>query len=98
LKAHVKFEWEPEKEHAFQHLKTKLTSQTILLFSDFSKEFILTKVASNAALGVVLSQGPLGKDLTVAYVSRSLNKEEINYTTIEKKLLAIVLAIRSFRH
>jgi hypothetical protein len=45
----------------------------------------------------VLSQGPLGKDLTVAYASRSLNKEEINYTTSEQELLAIVCATRNSR-
>ena len=78
LKKDVKFEWKPEQEHAFQHLKAKLTSQPILQYSDFSKEFILTTDASNTSLGAVLSQGPLGKDFPVAYASRSLNKAEIN--------------------
>jgi len=68
----------------FQHLKAKLTSQPILQYLDFSKEFILTMDASNASLGAVLSQGPLGKDLPVAYASRCSNKAEINYTTSEK--------------
>jgi hypothetical protein len=95
LKRDVKFEWKPE--HAFQHLKAKLTSQPILQYPDFSKEFILTTDASNAGMGAVLSQGLLGKDLPVAYSSRSLNKAEINYTTSEKELLSIVWATRYFR-
>jgi len=90
-------EWKPEQEHAFQHLKARLTSQPILQYPDFSKEFILTTDASNTGLGAVLSQEPLVKDLPVAYASRSLNKAEINYTTSEKELLAIVWATRYFR-
>jgi hypothetical protein len=97
LKKDVKFEWKPEQEHASQHLKAKLTSQPILQYLDFSKEFILTTDASNTGLGAVLSQGPLGKDLPVAYASRSLNKSEVNYSTSEKELLAIVWATRYFR-
>jgi hypothetical protein len=42
LKKDIKSEWKPEQEHAFQHLKTKLTSQPILQYPDFSKEFIIT--------------------------------------------------------
>jgi hypothetical protein len=89
LKKDVKFEWKPEQEHAFQHLKANLTSQPIQ-YPKFSKEFILTTDASNTGLGAVLSQGLLAKDLPVAYVSRSLNKSEIHYSTSEKELLAIV--------
>jgi hypothetical protein len=98
LKRDVKFEWKPEQEHVFQHLKAKLISQPILQYPDFSKEFILTTDASNTGLGAVLSQGPMGKDLPVAYSSQSLNKAGINYTTSEKELLAIMWATRYFRH
>ena len=96
LKRDVKFEWKPEQEHMLQHLKAKLTIQPILQYPDFSKEFILSMEASNAALGAVLSQGPLGKDMPVAFASRSLNKAELNYTTSEKELLATVWASRYF--
>jgi hypothetical protein len=88
---------EQEQEHAFQYLKKKSTSQPILQYPDFSKEFILTTDASNTGIGTVLSQGTVGKDLPVAYASRSLNKAEINYTTSETELLAIVWANKYFR-
>jgi hypothetical protein len=90
LKNYVKFEWKPEQKHAFQHLKATLTSQPIIQYPDFSKEFVLTTDVSNAGLGAVFYQGPLGKNLPVAYASRSLNKAEISYTTSEKQLLATV--------
>jgi hypothetical protein len=97
LKVNARFEWNAEQEHAFQYLKDRLISQPILQYPDFDKEFILTTDASNTGIGAVLSQGTTGKDLPVAYASRSLNKAETNYTTSEKELLAIVWATKYFR-
>ena len=97
LKKDAKFEWTEAQEHAFRHLKNKLVSQPILQYPDFSREFTLSTDASNAGLGAVLSQGPIGKDLPIAYASRSLNKAEVHYTTSEKELLAIVWATKYFR-
>jgi transposase InsO family protein len=97
LKRDAKFEWTTAQEHAFNHLKTKLISQPILQYPDFSKEFVLTTDASNDGLGAVLLQGPMGNDLPVAFSSRSLKKAESHYTTNEKQLLAIVWAIKYFR-
>ena len=97
LKRDAKFEWTEAQENAFQHLKFKLISRPILQYPDFSKEFILTTDASNRGLGAVLPQGPVGKDLPVAYASRSLKSAETNYTISEKVLLAVVWATKCFR-
>lgn len=48
-------------------------------------------------MGAVLSQNIDGKDLPIAYASRTLNEHEINYSTIEKELLGIVWATKYFR-
>jgi len=96
LKRDANFEWAEAQENAFQHLKAKLVSCPILQYPDFSNEFVLTTDASNRGLGAVQSQGPVGKDLPVAYASRSLNSAETNYTTSEKELLAIVRATKYF--
>jgi hypothetical protein len=97
LKRDASFEWTEGLENAFQHLKSKLISRPILQYPDFSKEFVLTTDASNRGLGAVLSQGPVWKDLPVAYASRSLNSAEINYSTSEKELLAKVWDTKYFR-
>jgi hypothetical protein len=47
-------------------------------------------------VGAVLSQGEIGRDLPIAFASRSLNKAERNYSTTEE-LLAIVWGVRLFR-
>ena len=89
--------WTEVQENAFQHLKSKLIGHPILQYPDFLKEFILTTDASNLGQGAVLSQGPVGHDVPVAYASRSLNNAETHYTTSEKELLAIVWATKHFR-
>jgi hypothetical protein len=97
LKKDAKYEWNDEQERAFQTLKQKLISPPILRCPDYSRGFILTTDASNEGLGAVLSQGETGKDLPVAFASRTLNKAERNYSTTEKDLLAIVWGMRYFR-
>jgi hypothetical protein len=97
LKKDAIYEWTDEQERAFRSLKSKLTSPPILRYPDYSRRFILTTDASNEGLGAVLSQGEIGKDLPVAFASRSLNKAERNYSTTEKELLAIVWGVRYFR-
>lgn len=45
----------------------------------------------------MLSQGEIGKDLPIAFASRSLNQAEKNYSTTEKEALALVYAVEQFR-
>lgn len=87
----------PTELQAFDELKELLTSSEVLAFPDFEKAFILTTDASNHAIGAVLSQGEVGSDRPIIYVSRSLNKTEENYATNEKELLAIVWALDKLR-
>lgn len=88
---------DPSYINCFEKCKTLLTNDPILQYPDFNKEFILTTDASNLAIGAVLSQGQIGSDKPISYASRTLNSSEINYSTIEKELLAIVWATKYFR-
>lgn len=86
-----------EYKEAFELCKNLLTNEPILQYPDFNKPFVLTTDASNYAIGSVLSQGPIGSDLPIAYASRTLNDHEINYATIDKELLSIVWSVNHFR-
>lgn len=97
LKKDTPFNWANQQQLAFDTLKHKLTSAPLPIYPDFSKPFILTCDSSNYAVGAVLSQGTLGKDQPVAFASRTLNKSECNYSTTEKKLLAILYGCKTFR-
>ena len=59
-----------------------------------NNRFILRTDASGTAIGAVLSNS---NDKPVAYASRTLNKAETNYCTIERELLAITWAVKKFR-
>lgn len=97
LKKTNKITFDTDYTNSFEKCKTLLTNDPILQYPDFNKEFILTTDASNLAIGAVLSQGPVGSDKPICYASRTLNDSEINYSTIEKELLAIVWATKYFR-
>lgn len=97
LKKDVSFHWSHEQEQAFNTLKQKLISAPLLQYPDFSQPFIVTTDSSNYAVGAVLSQGEIGKDKPISYASRTLNKQEGNYSTTEKELLAILFAVNTFR-
>ena len=97
LKKDITFKWLKNQENAFNNLKTALTTKPILQYPDFSKSFNLMTNASGYAISGILSQGPIGKDLPIAYASRLLNPAEQNYSTIEKECLAIVYCAMHFR-
>jgi len=97
LKKDIPFNFDQNCLNSFNLLKQSLTKAPILQYPNFEEPFILTCDASNFAIGSVLSQGPLNKDLPIAYASRTLNQAEVRYSTIEKELLAIVWSVRHFR-
>ncbi|KAL4100697.1 hypothetical protein QTP88_020731 [Uroleucon formosanum] len=97
LKKDVPYRWSDICQTSFETLKNLLTQAPILQYPDFQKPFNLTCDASNYAIGCILSQGPIGKDLPIAFASRTLNKAEINYNTTEKELTSIVWGIKVFR-
>lgn len=97
LRKNEPFNWTSEQQNAFETLKEKLLSQPILQIFDPNQQLNVSTDASNYAIACTLTQGPLGEDLPVAYFSRVLNKAEINYSTVEKELLAITYALKMLR-
>lgn len=95
-KKNVSFIWNDQCQVSFETLKEKISSPPVLQYPNFSEDntFILQTDASGYALGAVLSNGD---NRPVAFASRTLNKAEKNYPTIQKELLSIVWAIKHFR-
>jgi hypothetical protein len=97
LKKNTPWSWSEKEQTSFEKLKERLITTPVLQYPDFSKPFLLTTDASGYAIGAVLSQRKVGQDLPVAYASRTFNGAELNYSTVEKELLAIVWAVKHFR-
>lgn len=92
LKKDADFNWNDLCREVFMKLKEHLSHKPLLKYPDL--KFIITTGASNVPKGAILSQGSVGSDLPISYISRTLNKTEVNYSTTEKKLLAIVWAVK----
>ena len=70
---------------------------SILGYPDNFKEYILMTDASGKGLGAVLSQkDKQGREVVIAYASKSLNKAEQNYPITEQECLAIRWAVEHF--
>ena len=94
LKKNKVFSWSQTAEEAFILLKGALISDPILALPDFSKPFLVTTDASGQAIGGVLSQ----ERRPIAYESRKLRTHELNYPTHDLELLAVVHALKMWRH
>lgn len=93
----VPFLWTSECEESFSKLKNALISAPILKCPDFSLPFYLHTDASSYAIGGVLIQKFDGVDHPIAYCSRTLSSQEMNYTATERELLAVIYALEQYR-
>ncbi|GJV57020.1 putative reverse transcriptase domain-containing protein [Tanacetum coccineum] len=81
-------------EAAFQLLKQKLCSASILSLPEGSENFVVYCDASHKGLGMVMMQ----KEKVIAYASRQLKIHKKNYTTHDLELGAVVFALKMWRH
>ncbi|KAM1040864.1 hypothetical protein ACFX2C_030102 [Malus domestica] len=96
LQKDVPFQFDEECESAFKQLKEKLTSAPIIVHPDWSFPFELMCDASDYALGAVLGQRKDKQPHVIYYASWTLNDAQLNYSTTEKELLAVVSALDKF--
>ena len=86
-----------EGERAFETLKLALIEAPILQSHNWDLPFEIMCDASDYAVGAVLGQRVDKKPTAIWYVSKTLAEAQMNYTTTEKELLAVVYALEKFR-
>lgn len=91
------FVWGEAQDQSFKKLKAALISSPVLRYPDFSKPFTLVTDASDIGLGAALLQTEGHRDHAIAYASRTLSKEEKNYSATEREALAVVWALKHFK-
>jgi hypothetical protein len=94
LQKDEKFNWTPECEATFRTLRKLLTTAPVLAQLDIIKHFDVYCDASGIGLGCVLMQ----EGRVIAYASRQLRKHEANYPTHDLELVAVVHALKIWRH
>ena len=94
-----KWEWTEQEQKAFEFLKESFTKAPVLIMPDEEKQFFLETDASDYGVGVVLSQeGEDNKMHPVAFYSNRLNEHKENYEIFDKEMLAIMKALKKWRH
>ncbi|KAG9444880.1 hypothetical protein H6P81_016220 [Aristolochia fimbriata] len=93
----VKFNFDDDCLHALKLLKEKLISTPIVVAPDWTITFELMCDASDYDVGVVLGQRKERIFYTIYYASHTVTGPQLNYTTTEKELLAVVYAFEKFR-
>ena len=95
LKKNVPFLFDDKCMHAFNSLKTILTSAPVLRYPDFSGKypFQVYTDASDKAIGAVLQQTFPDGSHPIAYASRVLQPSEICLPIYARESLAVVFAI-----
>jgi hypothetical protein len=86
---HKAFSWSPAAQEAFENLKKPMVSTPVLVFPDFTKDFVVETDACDTGIGVVLSQ----EGHPIAYFRKGLSVSNKKLSTYEKEFLAMMMAV-----
>jgi hypothetical protein len=93
-KKNKNFDWTEKCGEDFRRLKELLTTTLILKVPDMDADFLVCTDASKEGLGRFLMQD----SRVITYISRKLRRREENYAMHDLELLAIVYALKVWRH
>jgi cleavage and polyadenylation specificity factor subunit 1 len=91
-------DWTDERDFAFIKTKEALAEATMLVHPCPEAPTALTVDASDHAVGAVLEQLVNGLWQPLAFFSRQLRSPERKYSTFDRELLGLYLAVRHFRY
>ncbi|GJW20114.1 reverse transcriptase domain-containing protein [Tanacetum coccineum] len=91
------FYWTSEADEAFKQLKQHISELPMLVAPRPKEELIMYLSASEGAIGAVLMIKRDTIQTPVYFVSRALQGSELNYTTMEMLIFALVFAAKRLR-
>ena len=94
----VQLQWDDDATAAFSAIKEALASATLLFHPKQDAPTSIMTDTSSFAVGAVLQQYIEHQWCPIAYFSKKLKPSEIKYSTFDRELLAVYLAIKHFRY
>jgi RNase H-like domain found in reverse transcriptase len=95
----VPFVWTEKHQEALKSLIKLVTMAPILTYPDLEKPFELEVDASAFAVGAILFQSDnKGCKRDVGYYSKALNSAKRNYDIWDQEFLAVITALKHWRH
>ncbi|GKA92030.1 reverse transcriptase domain-containing protein [Tanacetum coccineum] len=91
------FQWIAEAEIAFKQMKQSIVELPMLAAPTEEEELIMYLAAAKEAISAVLMTERDGKQVPIYFVSRALQGPEINYTPMEKLIIALVSASKRLK-
>ncbi|GJZ77571.1 reverse transcriptase domain-containing protein [Tanacetum coccineum] len=91
------FQWTSEAEEAFKQMKKLIAELPTLTAPREHEELIIYLAVAKEAISAVLMTDREGRQIPVYFVSRTLRGPEINYTPMEKLVLALLSASKRLK-
>ena len=88
--------WTDEATTAFHATKQALANASLLAYPSLDAPTCLMTDASDTAVGAVLQQNINGAWKPISFFSRKMTPAETRYSTFDRELLAVYLAIKHF--
>ncbi|XP_057251730.1 uncharacterized protein LOC130591816 [Beta vulgaris subsp. vulgaris] len=98
LRKNKGFDWSQQHEDVLQELKKYLASPPLLSKLSDGETLQLYLAVSSVFVSAVLTREAESQQLPIYYVSKCLLDAETRYSSLEKLILAIVVAVKKLRH
>ena len=89
----IKFDWTPEHQEAFIHLKDTIIQAPILHYPNPNKTSNIYTDASNDACGAQLSQEHDGTEFPIAFLSHTFSETQCKWSTTKQEAFGVYYAI-----
>ena len=94
----VKFEWTPDHQTAFIHLKNAIVQAPILHYPNPNKTYIVYTDASDDTCRAQLSQEHEGTEFPVAFLSHTFSETQCKWSTTEQEVFRVYYAITKWNY